>query len=157
MTLRLTKNSGHGIQPLAILYSALWSNLKVFLRAEYDFECPHRQLPDHELLEEETKLTSLIQLYLERSKNRPLTLDLDVKERLDLTEHPSVQLLAQESNRWKSLVFRAQAFDKITGFASLNHNSFPLLEFIEFDWGLSGWGYDPPEVHTSPSTKSQIP
>ncbi|KAF9069523.1 hypothetical protein BDP27DRAFT_1222385, partial [Rhodocollybia butyracea] len=64
---------------LAISYPALWSNLKVLLPSEYeDIDDPETPIQDPGFLEEETKLTSLIQLYLDRSENRLLTLDLDI-------------------------------------------------------------------------------
>ncbi|KAF9063502.1 hypothetical protein BDP27DRAFT_1335053 [Rhodocollybia butyracea] len=122
---------------LAISYSALWSNLTIFLPADYDFDKRGDLIRVPKLLEEETKLSSLIQLYLDRSKNHPLSLDLDIETREVSTEHCSLRLLARESNRWKHLIFRGGAFDPEYGFPSLDHLSFPLLESIAFDAGLN--------------------
>ncbi|KAF9071261.1 hypothetical protein BDP27DRAFT_1322624 [Rhodocollybia butyracea] len=127
---------------LAISYPALWSNLKVFFPAGevYDFDTGEIIQNPLEVLEQETKLSSLIQLHLDRSKNHPLALDLDIAGRVSPPEHPSVQLLTRESSRWKYLVFRGIAFDMDHG-----RLSFPSLESVDFDRGLVAWRTDTPE------------
>ncbi|KAF9063478.1 hypothetical protein BDP27DRAFT_1426818 [Rhodocollybia butyracea] len=93
-----------------------------------------------EVLEQETKLSSLIQLYLDRSKNHPLTLDLYVEKWEFPFDHPSLGLLTQESNRWKYLAFRGQVFAMFRRPPAQERLSFPSLETVDLDMGVFGWG-----------------
>ncbi|KAF9063475.1 hypothetical protein BDP27DRAFT_234947 [Rhodocollybia butyracea] len=124
---------------VAISYPALWSNLTAFFPAAEDYDYHTWEATDAPgLHEQDTKLSSLIQLYLDRSKDRPLTLDLNIEERYQLPDRPSVQLLTRESNRWKHLVLRGGFSDSDPLHPSREPLPSPSLESVEFRyWVIS--------------------
>ncbi|KAF9059320.1 hypothetical protein BDP27DRAFT_1341711 [Rhodocollybia butyracea] len=119
---------------VAISSPALWSNLTALFPAAEHYDYRNRQ--------QETKLSSLIQLYLDRSKDRPLTLDLNIEERYHLPNRPSLQLLTREFNRWKHLVLRGYSFSTDPLCPSRDCLPSPSLESLEFRYGVVNYVLD---------------
>ncbi|KAF9063705.1 hypothetical protein BDP27DRAFT_1334728 [Rhodocollybia butyracea] len=96
---------------LALKSSGLWANLAVVLLS-WDGE------PD--------ELSSMVALYLERSRKWKLKLSLDLERKDEL---PSLDLLLQHADRWKSFTYRAYHLYSFSNKLSQLH--FP--ELLELD------------------------
>ncbi|KAF5389778.1 hypothetical protein D9757_006016 [Collybiopsis confluens] len=100
---------------------ACWSNLTV--------EAPYEDIDEEEEAEEEEELARRVEIYLTRSKNHPLILDLDPSHR-SYGEHPVLALLAQESQRWKVLTYRGRYIP--SAYSAFQSLSLPILEKMAY-------------------------
>ncbi|KIK57018.1 hypothetical protein GYMLUDRAFT_263378 [Collybiopsis luxurians FD-317 M1] len=111
---------------LTVSYPMLWSNFSVQLRPCYEDE------KDSDMADE-LQLNVLVSLYLQRSDQQPLALDIDLDDYLDSEvpnrQHSALQSIIGQSRRWKYLVHRGIAFGEQgnTGFWAME---LPLLESV---------------------------
>ncbi|KAF5342956.1 hypothetical protein D9757_014891 [Collybiopsis confluens] len=118
---------------LALSHSQLWSSFAVHLRNFYDST---RGKSGLQIFEE---IAALVLLYLKRSKDLPLTLDISTDEEtvstgnnwLPISEHPALLPIVEASRRWKHLTYQGKKFfcDIL---ARLEGMELPMLESVTF-------------------------
>lgn len=109
---------------LALALPQLWSRFRVET-APAIFECDPQEVSNGG-----SGFIKTLQLYLDRSTDDPLTIDLETKGRWrrEMIIPPAVNLLLEYTHRWKAFKYTGDYWlDKITGFER-QPLSFPILE-----------------------------